>query len=839
MREWILTSSLLILAVLLIRVAGRDRLSARVRYALWALVLLRLLMPFSVGESILSVQNLMQKTVSAEVQTEPILISDIIETTQTSETIEIPMIPIAEGESSRTYIYTPVLIWALGSIITALIFIISNLRFAAQLRRSRQTVMQSSVPVYVTEAVETPCLFGLWKPAIYVTPEVWENKTALRHVLAHELTHYRHKDHIWSVLRCVCVCVHWFNPLVWAADILSQKDAEMDCDEGTLVRFGAQERTGYAKTLVDLTCVGYKGVLTAATSMTGSESDLKQRVMRIVKNPKMSAIAVIVVLVVAIVAALAAFTGAKASSIEGVWRVEETFGGTEMPSGDIIHEFYNGYGRRTDYIDGTLHSSRTFRYKLEDNTLTINYDDPYEVFTCAWRIDDGKLIMGEEAGSVSIPWEYSSVPYLPEGYWEYSSVSLARPNENLWTGLTDTQEAKLLDLLRKGEGTETRRESADNMPYMVNFVLTNGKQQHEITIANGLVYTDDQEVGYVLSNIDEIEYWIQTLIWSGRSVQVSGFEPEDLRDIASARMILYDRAYPADPSKLAFLEELLTTAEPLGYTSGCPFDGMIEITLADGRVLGIEPALDSCATFLIWDICYEYGNQFETDDEGSYDNSELLAVFGLTPTMLEEIIISNMQPVEGAVIGTNADVGDVVRILDDVMEPAFLSIEGLKTMQSLLWLGLGDAIGTEEVTWDKVYYSILNSDLPNKEDVVFLSDNGSLYMDGVRYELSTADELLEHLDAIFNEFRITRGGEPIFAVREAVGSTVYLELRGVTEDADVIWTSEYEDVCTVSGDARGCTIIVTGGGVSNVKAEWNDGDTVKSASVAVYCDKMG
>ena len=157
MREWILTSSLLILAVLLIRAVGRDRLSARVRYALWALVLVRLLMPFSVGESILSVQNLLQKTVSAEVRTEPILISDIIETTQTTETIEMPEISVSDEGTTRTAINTPALIWGIGTVIMGVVFIISNLRFAAQLRRSRQKVMHRFVPVYVTEAVETPC----------------------------------------------------------------------------------------------------------------------------------------------------------------------------------------------------------------------------------------------------------------------------------------------------------------------------------------------------------------------------------------------------------------------------------------------------------------------------------------------------------------------------------------------------------------------------------------------------------------------------------------------------------------------------------------------------------
>ena len=55
MIEWIVTSSVLILLVLLLRLLVRDRVSPRLRYALWGLVLLRLVIPVSLWESPASV----------------------------------------------------------------------------------------------------------------------------------------------------------------------------------------------------------------------------------------------------------------------------------------------------------------------------------------------------------------------------------------------------------------------------------------------------------------------------------------------------------------------------------------------------------------------------------------------------------------------------------------------------------------------------------------------------------------------------------------------------------------------------------------------------------------
>ena len=96
-------------------------------------------------------------------------------------------------------------IWIAGIAVTAALFLFSNLHFAVRLRRSRQRVEQelTALPVYVSGVVETPCLFGLFHPAIYVTQEVLADKTALRHVLAHETTHERHWDDLWALLRCV------------------------------------------------------------------------------------------------------------------------------------------------------------------------------------------------------------------------------------------------------------------------------------------------------------------------------------------------------------------------------------------------------------------------------------------------------------------------------------------------------------------------------------------------------------------------------------------------------------------------------------------------------------
>ena len=841
MTQWIISSSLLIAAVLFIRAFAGERLSARLRYALWGLVLLRLLIPGSIGESALSVRNWMpdapKQTVVQQVQS-----GDTAKLPSVSEAVTVPSVSTELEQASPSVDRDAVfnVVWAIGAVLAAAVFLLSNIRFALKLRRSREYITEQTVPVYESAAIDTPCLFGFLRPAVYVTPDVMTDKTAQRHVLAHELTHYRHGDHLWSVLRCAAVVLHWYNPLVWAAAILSQKDGELACDEGALRRLGSDERTDYARTLLGLTCVGYRGMLTAATSMTGSESDLKTRIKRIVKNPKMTAAAAIVVAAAMLLTGCAVFTGAKAPAIEGVWQMDVSvlgMGVTEETTGYMEYEFSGGVGRRTDYIDGQVRSAERFAYTINGDTVTLEFAELGPVRDYIWAVEDGVLTLSYNGTDFHLTAvERESVPYLPDGYWAPVSVAANYPGDVVYSDLTDTQQAQLLELLRSGYNGKTRKEVMDNDPYMIDIMSA----QHGLTISNGLVYEqgpDGAKEGYELTNMDEIQAWLRTLAWNGemnKNLETSGFTPNAMTDIVNARMILYGKAFYADPARLAFLEELLSEAVPLGFPAACPFEGYLEVTLSNGRVLGVVPALDSCAVFQIDGVCYEYGTKFWTD-EGGYGNEELLAIFGLDADTIINLWDEMYQSQQGKVIGTNNDIGDVVRVLNDVMEPTRLADATKETIIALLAEGMGEAIGEEAVEFDSLYYTVMFETLGAADGYMTLSDNGSLYMDGVRYELTTAEAILQMLDAHYNELRIAVDSYDAQELYGVTGEFLYPELYGVPDGVDIKWISEDETVCTVSGDAYGAEIYITGVGQTVVTAEWDGGDEFyRSDSVMVY-----
>ncbi|MBQ8390240.1 MAG: M56 family metallopeptidase [Oscillibacter sp.] len=332
MTDWVLSSSILIVVIAVLRYALKGKIGPRLQYALWALVLLRLLVPVNFGKSPISFESTVEAIpVVQDVQ----LLRGMGAIQHTSGGTVIgfgglltddPHI-LAENVSEREFqrmerIFTArevlMPLWHWGMVVTALVFLWANRRFEERANRgAKELETDWGVRAYVTEGVEAPCLFGIVLPAIYVTAEVAADERALRHCLAHEETHRRHGDSIWSVLRCVCLVLHWYNPLVWLAAWLSRRHSELACDEGTILRLGEAERFAYGRTLIALTCEGRGSLLTAATTMTGSKRTLTERVERIAKGTKTAYFAMRLAVLIMVLTAGCAFTGAVEPGSDG------------------------------------------------------------------------------------------------------------------------------------------------------------------------------------------------------------------------------------------------------------------------------------------------------------------------------------------------------------------------------------------------------------------------------------------------------------------------------------------------------------------------------------------
>lgn len=305
MTAWILTSSILILGIAGLRQLLKGKIAPGFQYALWLLVLARLLVPGSLIASPMSVENFLsreQAAVSAPVTAES---EPGVPAVTTSS--EAKAAPLDWSRLMKT-------VWAAGILLASLWLLAGNGRFALRLRRSRKRLdLDLPLPVYTAAGLPSPCLFGLLRPAVYVPAAYAADSQAMAHILAHEWSHYRQGDHLWSLLRGVALCIHWYNPLVWLAAVLSKQDAELACDAAAIRRLGEDQRLPYGRTLLKLVTAKPRpaDLLTCATTMTSGKRSLRQRIRYIAKKPKTLAIATVLAVLAAAVAVGCTFTGAN------------------------------------------------------------------------------------------------------------------------------------------------------------------------------------------------------------------------------------------------------------------------------------------------------------------------------------------------------------------------------------------------------------------------------------------------------------------------------------------------------------------------------------------------
>ena len=430
MIEILITSSVLIVSLLILRKLFRNSLSRRVQYALWGLVLFRLLVPVRLPASELSVMTSVH-TAQAAVERrldripvrnfQPAVLPSGGQGQMREDHTPAPTLPdtarpdtlAASGENASTA-NRPIemgkclfLIWTAGAAAAAAFLLAVNLSFWFKLRRSRRPYPAEGCPlrVYLVETgLSSPCLFGIFRPSVYLTPAALASPERLAHVLAHEEAHARHLDHLWTFLRGLCLAVYWFDPLVWIASAAAKTDCELACDESVLIRLGEGERISYGQTLLSLIPVKRAGnPMLAATTMAAGKKQLKDRFRRIAQRPKQfAAAAVAVVLLAGIISACTFSSGVTAPAVSAPGSKPEApqeDAGLQALTGDELRffneQFFNGGGVRDEYGNGAASIVNQFANPMnlyeKPEDIDIN-----ELFYCHGTV----VHTGEEAKDV-------------------------------------------------------------------------------------------------------------------------------------------------------------------------------------------------------------------------------------------------------------------------------------------------------------------------------------------------------------------------------------------------------------------------------------------------------
>lgn len=350
-----LTAGIVILCILVVRLALK-RAPKVYSYALWAVVLFRLLCPVSLpsGFSLLGALDAPARQATPVVSTvtylQPRQLAEA--PPQAEQRPAEPDTPVPEPVTPVSPVQTAVsLDWA---VVAAWVWLTGAAGMAGYsifaLLRLRHRLVGSlhlKDNLYLADYISTPFVLGLVRPRIYLPSTLTEQE--MDYIICHEQYHIRHLDHVVKVLAFAALCLHWFNPLVWLAFVLAGKDMEMRCDEAVVKQLGENIRADYSASLLILAT----GRLTiAGTPLAFGEGDPKGRIRNLLhwKRPKLWLSAAAGIACVAVIAACAANPAVQSSPTPdhngtGQYASMEDFAQQTMdsvPETVTYHKFSNG-----------------------------------------------------------------------------------------------------------------------------------------------------------------------------------------------------------------------------------------------------------------------------------------------------------------------------------------------------------------------------------------------------------------------------------------------------------------------------------------------------------------
>ena len=265
---------------------------------LWGVVALRLVCLFSIESALSLIPS--AETIPSEIVTEtrePVLYEqatlDIVTNPTLPSAAEVPVGVSRQQAQVDFNIYS--ILWLAG--MSALL--VHALVSAGKLKRKLATAILLRDNIYESEFVDSPFVFGVVKPNIYLPMHMDEGTAA--YVIAHEHAHLARRDHWWKVLGYLVLALHWFNPLVWVAYILFCRDIELACDEKVVRGLDGAARADYSQAL--LSCAAPKRAV-AACPLAFGEGNIKTRVKSALHYKKpafwVAAAAVLAVVIVAV-----------------------------------------------------------------------------------------------------------------------------------------------------------------------------------------------------------------------------------------------------------------------------------------------------------------------------------------------------------------------------------------------------------------------------------------------------------------------------------------------------------------------------------------------------------
>ena len=282
------TGSLLIMLVLIARLPLK-KVPKIYSYLLWLVPMLRLVFPFSI-ESAYSLIPANPQPIPRDIAISPKpQINTGITILNNNANAYLTDYPISDRVNTlQVFITTGCIVWLLGVAAIIIYNFISYIRLKLMLLSHSKNIGNN---IYVCDKINIPFVLGMLCPKIYLPSSLAEDEQSF--IILHEKTHIKRLDYIVKFIYWLIRTLHWFNPIIWAAYRLMERDMEMSCDEAVIAKSKKDIKTEYSSSLLHFASAKVDSKLPVAFG----NANVKDRIKNIISYKKPPFIVVILLII--------------------------------------------------------------------------------------------------------------------------------------------------------------------------------------------------------------------------------------------------------------------------------------------------------------------------------------------------------------------------------------------------------------------------------------------------------------------------------------------------------------------------------------------------------------
>ncbi|MEG0905206.1 MAG: M56 family metallopeptidase [Cellulosilyticaceae bacterium] len=485
--EWVMLTtfygSVVGVTLLLVKSVLKQRISPRWHYALWSILIIKLIMPIG-PESSLSLFNLFVAERFSVKQLESVDRPIVSLSTRTEDEkaqvipqqvtgIQMPDRQLSEINEKATIDSSGIkkgiqLIWLIGFIGMTGSLSISYYSFSRKLRRvpvnkekelkklleicKGQIGVGKNLPIRVQDTLSSPALVGSIQPSILISKKIVAlEDEALKYVLLHEMAHYKRKDHWVNLLLLGLQAIHWFNPMMLYCFKCMRQDIEICTDDLVLKGLDVEAQKNYGKTLLKVLELmkerhHAKGVLTMASDKKSFHTRIRHIASKgwFVKNRK-QVMALGIVCVVGLSGLLltgikeekSAYAEELVQRVDKAWQFKTPYVGDNSKVGGLVELCgYEMYGKGIELQTSEQPYGITVSYDWLDmsipNELTqsIFYENALLIFTLIENVDQITYRL-EGIEGLEKPYELVYTRSEVQKLWDQDLREFGKSKENL------------------------------------------------------------------------------------------------------------------------------------------------------------------------------------------------------------------------------------------------------------------------------------------------------------------------------------------------------------------------------------------------------------------------